>query len=371
MKVGILTFHRALNYGAVMQCFALQETFKSLGHDVEVIDYRPWYLERYRQLFSYPYFKSHKNLVAGIKYSLGSFLSFNSKRRSCKSFDTFLSRHISTSEKVDVSDIGFFDKYDCIVIGSDQIWNKRITFGFDYYFYGCFKRGKSRLISYAASFGETSTITEADKTTIGKLLSNFNAISTRERYAKNWIQENFNIQATEVLDPTLLLEKDVYERIMIKPKIEGKYVFVFCLNGKVLEASLRFGKHLAEQIGNCKLVTLNAVGKNDCSGGILRLGSIRPEEYLGLIRYAECVVAVSFHAVAFSLIFRKDFYSMRNDAEGRAMNILSKLNLLDRHVSPLESIRFSHVDYDSEFNMLMSSNRKESLNFLSTNFEEQ
>ena len=367
MKIGILTFHRALNYGAVMQCFALQESIKSLGHEVEVIDYRPWYLEKYRQLFSYPYFISQKNLVYGVKYVIRSFLTFKEKKRSCMAFNSFLKKHISISRKVNVLNVNCFDQYDCIIVGSDQVWNKRITFGFDNFFYGNFKREYAKLISYAASFGETSTITDLDRQNIGNLLSNFNAISTREGYAKMWIEENFRIKATEVLDPTLLLEKNVYERILIKPKIEGKYVFVFCLNGKVLDASLKFGRQIANQIGNCMLITLNAVGKNESSDDILCLGGINPEEYLGLIKYAECIVAVSFHAVAFSITFRKDFYSIQNVAEGRAKNILGKLDLLERHVNPYDAIKFSKVNYHPNFNECLLANRQHSINFLTTN----
>ena len=139
------------------------------------------------------------------------------------------------------------------------------------------------------------------------------------------LKENFGYDAIHVLDPTLLLEKEVYEQIAIKPKIKGKYVFVFCLNGKVLESSYKFAKNIAIQIADSQLVTLSATGKNEITEGIIRLGSLNPIEYLGLIKYAECIVAVSFHAVAFSIIFQKDFYSIQNEAEGRVKNILSKL----------------------------------------------
>ena len=150
MKIGLLTFHCAHNYGAVLQCYALQETLISMGHEVEVINYRPKYL-----IASYKRFELHRfislNLINSLKNSIKEALLAGRRFRRYKAFEEFITNRLNLSERVNANNIP--SKYDIYIIGSDQIWNPKITKGFDSVYWGQFKfpKERRRYIAYAAS----------------------------------------------------------------------------------------------------------------------------------------------------------------------------------------------------------------------------
>lgn len=150
MKIGILTFHRAINFGAVLQCYALYRSLSDMGHTVEVIDYRPAYIEKYRKPFYWNDFKK-QGLLRKLKTLLSIPLVYWKKRTSAKVFDTFINQNLKTSKVVKkVQDIPYFD---IIFFGSDQIWSPRICEGIDPMYYGQLPKGKTKIVSYAASLG--------------------------------------------------------------------------------------------------------------------------------------------------------------------------------------------------------------------------
>ena len=363
MKIGILTFQRALNYGAVLQCFALQETLKHQGHDVEIIDYRPWYIERYRQILPFKYINTFSGFMYKIRIVISRILKLKIIKKSTKSFDKFISNYLNISKKI-ISNNNFLclNKYDVIIIGSDQVWNKHITFGYDSIYWGNFKNEHIKLITYAASLGEIDVYNNpTDINKINILIKNFDYLSSRELYTAEWIKNNFNRTCYNVLDPTLLLERNLYEKIAIRPSIKN-YIFVFILDSTRREITFKFAKKLATKL-NCTIVTLNAIGKTTIKNDIIYYGGLSPGEYLGLIKYAKCVIAISFHAIAFSIIFRNNFYSITNNAEGRVKNILNQIDLQERHIDPSKEIIFSSVNYtgiEEKLNKL----KEDSLNYL-------
>ena len=150
MKIGILTFHCAHNYGAVLQCYAMQEFLRCKGHDVEVINYRPKYLLEPYKTFKVKRFLSKKP----IRLSKGviiEFILFPTRLKRFNGFEKFIKNRLSLSEKATCSSIS--PKYDVYIAGSDQIWNPKITHGFDSVFFADFPfiKNMKKYISYAAS----------------------------------------------------------------------------------------------------------------------------------------------------------------------------------------------------------------------------
>ena len=140
MKIGILTFHCAHNYGAVLQCYALQEMLKGMGHTVEIIDYRPDYLRMPFDVINLHRIQS-RNLLRLVKSIILETLSLSQRIIRHRKFDSFIKYYLNLSRSVGIS-----SDYDVYVMGSDQIWNPKITNGFDgvYFGYLPFPKAKNR-----------------------------------------------------------------------------------------------------------------------------------------------------------------------------------------------------------------------------------
>lgn len=335
MKIGILNFHRALNYGAVLQCYGLQETLKSLGHDVSVIDYRPQIIEQgNRKYFNLSYLKECK-FILFIKSFIATILLLFKKTKAIKSFDNFLNRYLNVSKPVITLDnVKLLDKYDIIFVGSDQVWSEKII-GIDDIFLGNFKREHVKYVSYAASLGASAYFDDPKQQKLLEYLHNYSKLSVREGYLKDWLKANgFDSQVT--LDPSLLAPEKVFDSIAIQPGIDNYVLFI---QVSPCDGAYQFAERLASQL-DCKLVSLQ---RYSLSNKVMQ--GIMPSEYCGLVKYAKCVVTVSFHASAFSIVFRKDFYAMECDSDERSRNIMNALNLSHRLVSPQSNIEFSSIDY--------------------------
>lgn len=361
MKIGILTFHRALNYGAVLQCYALQEVLKTMGHEVEVIDYRPNYIERHRDVRGEYNLKQTKGIMAKLKVRVALYLSYISICRANKVFDNFITRHYSISSYPFTAIEDMPQDYDIYVLGSDQIWNPNICDGYSRIFWGQFKRKpKSKLVAYAASLGITS-IPDKDKKYLETCLRSFDYISVREDSLK-YILKDINIKdSISVLDPTLLASIDIFEKIVVKPEIDN-YVLLVTLEKDADAYS--FAQKIARQL-NCKVVRLSALSNivtTFWEDSIKKI-AVSPEEYCGLFRFATCTVCISFHATAFSLMFKKDFYVLESKKKDRAYNLLLYLGLERRMVSSKSVIRFSPVDY-ANYDELMRRKRENSMEYL-------
>lgn len=326
MKVGILTFHRAFNYGAVLQCYALQEFLKSCGHDVQIIDYQNRYLLRCYQLFDRKKYLC-KNPFTMIKKTIKELLSLPKRIRVKRAYDHFLLTHFSMV----ACDANTLESFDCIVVGSDQVWNVKLTGGFDHYYWGSFRTNHiKKIISYAASVEELWD-RHLDSTAC-RLLENFDAISVRESNLKNVLSDLVPDREVHVsVDPTLLMDETIWDAVAEAPKIKEKYVFLYQVRNS------NFGVELAQRIANklgLKLICMsaNARGLNskECVGA-------SPGQFLGFIKNAEYVICSSFHGTVFSLLFQKKFYSLKlNDGrDSRVQSLMESVGALDQFVDAM------------------------------------
>lgn len=360
MKIGILTFHCAHNYGAVLQCYALQETLKSMGHDVEVIDYRPEYLLVPYQKFDIHRFLS-KNPIRLIKNCCKEVLLMNRRRKRYKAFDDFISSRLNLSEHVQGNNIP--PKYDIYVMGSDQIWNTNITHGFDDVYFGnyMFLKGNKKYIAYAASMGNSLWNDEA-KSFYLKSLENFDSLSVRESSMKILLQPLIGKKIEEVLDPTLLADSCIWKNIIKKPYIKYKYVLVYQVRSD--KNTLRIARQIANEIGAVVIEVMANFFIKDCFHKN-KIQCASPEEFIGFIKNASFIVTTSFHGTAFSIIFNKPFYCVTlNDGEdSRSASLLKSIGLENRMIQKDSSPKFSDVDFNYA-NESLSLQKKESLYFL-------
>ena len=357
MKIGILTFHCAHNYGAVLQCYALQEMLKNMGHDVEIIDYRPEYLLAPYRKFSVSRFR-YGNLWLITKACIREFLLLVKRIRRYNAFQTFINKRFNLSSLVKGKAIPSI--YDVYIIGSDQIWNPSITKGFDpvYFAYFDFKKGIKKYISYAASM-ETKELDEEAKKYCEKALMNFDAVSVRETQLKTLLQPLTGKNIELVLDPTLLADKKIWDAIAVRPNVNKKYILVYQVRYNV--NTIRIARQLAKDI-DAEVIEITAFPRICFSNKSKQCES--PEKFLGWIKNADCVVTTSFHGAAFSVIFNRPFYCIKldDDSDTRSASLLKSIRLENRLIDKSENPAFSPIDY-SEANK-----RLEYLQSISTAF---
>lgn len=339
MKIGILTFHRAHNYGAVLQCYALQEVLKGMGHEVEVIDYRPSYIEKNTIPYSFNNFLS-LNVKHKILYFLTEPFMVNRRLKKYRKFEEFSNRYLCLSNTVYVEqNIG---TYDVIVCGSDQIWNKRITQGYDRFYWGCICPNITK-ISYAASM-ESVILSSSDLNNVGHFLDNFKHIAVRECNLKNLLQPLTYKKINVVCDPTFLL-KDSYWHNMAgdKPLIKGNYIVVYQTRHHPTVNSI--AEKIRGNLKSEKIIYLSAHLSFFANHNELQC--ISPDQFLNILKFSQFVITTSFHGTAFSIIFKKDFYTIRlnDNNDSRSFSLLKTVSLGCRFIS--EYIGSSHIDYSS------------------------
>ena len=325
MRIGILTFHSAHNYGAVLQCYALQEYLTSLGHQVEVIDYRNPSVMNCYKCFN-PEVLKRKNPYRIMQNLYHEIKFYRVKKQRSAVFTKFINTRLNLAPTNTIQE----NPYDLIVVGSDQVWNYNLTNGFDPFYWGDFTRPtKTKLASYAASMQDSWP--DALDVTISRKLNNFDYISTRELSIANKLKAiSPNKQISQVLDPTILFSSNQWDRIAEKPSINEPYLLLYQVNSS--EKAVAIAKHIAEE-RNLRLVYLSAesegINSSICT-------SASPEVFVGLFKYAAFVVCSSFHGTVFSLLYQKSFYSVKGAGKNaRVETLLSSIGMLDRFVDTI------------------------------------
>lgn len=330
-KIGIVTFHRALNYGAVMQTYALQNFLSDMGYDTKVIDYKCPFIEKCYSPFFVSDGKYFNAIIRGILF--GGMIV---KKR--KKFERFLKNYIDLSKTYHDSDEMKKDRqnYSYFISGSDQVWSP-ISAGFDEFYFLPFAEDRQKL-SYAASIGSTKL--DADtKEELYRRIKGFSVLSVREESAKQLLLGADSKRTIEVHpDPTLLLEREEWLKIADKPSVEDKYVLLFNVEKPVND--IVFAKKLASK-RKLKVVYINdRTVKKDPE--ITYIEAPSPNEFLGLFANAEIVVTNSFHGTVFSVIFQKEFYVELENKKQRNIRIeglLSQLMIPSRDIAQ-ENINF-------------------------------
>lgn len=341
MKIGILTFSAAENYGAILQAYSLQEFLNGYGHEVYMIDYRPDYLiDKTTSLFLCGKIKALKSWIRSvIVYPQKIKRKFNFKKFERNNLNLY---------KLDFEDSK--NDFEAFVFGSDQIWNPLLTHGIDNVFLGNMPAFDKKLkISYAASCGDIKNLINYGN--YCSYIANFNYIGVRENELKYFIEKHCNRDdAYVVLDPVLLNKKHVLQKFVSNKTSHNKYVLSFSLynDGVVHEIARRIADEK-----NIILIEVISNGETIFDRSIKT--SLSVNELLTYFWYAEYVVSSSFHGNALALLFNKDFTAVVTDrAKGvRIEELLSRFGLRSRIVYNLEEkADTSDINYESVENVL-------------------
>lgn len=278
-------------------------------------------------------------------------------------FRKFTKKYITTSDRVykDTDDLRLSNaEYNIFFTGSDQVWSYYCA-GFDKAFFLDFVDDNKKKNSYAASFGVDNIPDEYIEQYIN-LLSNFNNISLREYQGKNIVKELINKDAEVVLDPTLLLNKDEWKSIASPNVFNEKYILVYLL--AETKSIIKFAKQLAQK-KNLKIIYVHDRIFNQ--RGMNNIKKVSPEEWLNLFINAEYIVTNSFHGIAFSVNFGKNFFMeyLPEPAKvnSRLENILKMFNLENRCINSSQFSLDDKINYDN-VEKILNMERNKSLTYL-------
>ena len=241
-KIGIVTVHRNVNYGANLQVFASNKFLCNQGLDAEIIDYLIPELDRDSNILSWlkRSWDNGKNgsLFHNAKLALALVLSAPSKNKRLKSFYKFRKSHCVLSNKLLTVDDIASKNYTDIVCGSDQIWNPDVTWGIKPVYFGDVLGIKNK-ISYAASMGKEK-YNETDEKLAADLIKNMDYVSVREEKSVSYIEEISGKKVTGVCDPVFLLKKAEYEKIVKPIKCKKPYLLIYSVisNTDMLNAAI-------------------------------------------------------------------------------------------------------------------------------------
>ncbi len=360
-KVGILTFHFSNNYGAVLQCYALQKVVSSLGVECEIVDFRPKKINNKYKLI--PNFldlmKENGIKYTALKYAV-SFRDFTKNYKRNKKFEEFRMTFLNMSKRVKTVDDFYAFEYVSYIVGSDQVWNPNIIKGYEDYYFLKFINDGTKRISYAPSI--SIELTKEDIVEYSNNIRLFDYLSLREESHCRIFNETLETEVFPCLDPTLLLEKAEYENMMNDDRIiEGDYLLVYDMHSS--QVLTKLCKKISDKY-NLKIVSYSS-GKN-LSSSAASFYSYGPSEFLNLFNFSSFVITSSFHGTAFSIIFNKPFYTINHKKKGSRMkDLLESIDLESRLV--FDSFDTSQIndkiDY-SKVNSKLKKNKTTSVEFL-------
>ena len=352
-RIGMLTFHRAINNGAVLQAYALARAFNSMECDAKYIDYTAERITK--DYYITPLFKRRSIKSIGVYFLFDLNIAATHEK-----FHNFVNTNIPIGE-CDQNDIKTIcNNYDAFVSGGDQIWNLNLT-GHDTKYYLDFIDSTEKY-SYGTSFG-TTVFSDNDKELIKTCLGKYKQLNVREDSAKLFIESIVNCECNVVPDPVFLLSRtDWIQQLNLTESLcKRKYILFFELheNKKMREQALLLAKEK-----HCKIVRIT----NDFFRlpGMKNVKRTGPLEFLNYILNAEVVVTDSFHAAAFSLIFNRPLYIGLKEGEFAYLNtriesLVNTYKIYDQIIS--NRFRESDIDYN-EVNRILLKEQKRGITIL-------
>lgn len=386
MEILILTQPLHTNYGGLLQAYALQQILKGMGHDVVtdrlgVVRKLPLWNRALRFLYHAVQFCILKNYrYYPYRYLFVSFDKESKAKRSISiNTERFVNTHIDTIDLLTRSNESVIDavrQFDAIVVGSDQVWRATMS-DIPTYFLSFTKAINVKRIAYAASFGtdDLNEYSKMDMKIASESIKLFDAVSVREKSGVHLCRDYFKMDAVHVLDPTMLLSKDDYLKLIEE---EDKPCSENILLTYVLDRTQE-KNDIIQRVGEALHLT-------SCENGAVKYFSnvvesnvsecIYPSvsRWVAGFRDAQFVVTDSFHGTVFSIIFNKPFVAILNSKRGssRFISLLSVLGLENRLISTTNDLLEEHlkpIDY-TEVNKILNDWRYLSISFMERHLKE-
>lgn len=342
-NISTITFHRAHNFGSVLQTYALQEFIHKIASEhneqinYSVIDYYPQLQEDLYKVFK-PW-SSPKNIIKNaitLPFAPQLIEKHNKFNEFVSEYFNLTNRYYTDNELENNP-----PKADYYISGSDQIWNVRAKdFSLSYYL-SFVKQGKK--ISYAASLGpKMIDWSKYNSQLYKKALSEFNNISVREIGSVNNINAMLDINCEIHVDPTLLLSAVEWRKIQSDANYNnGQYILMYCLEPtkEQLKIADAFSKKL-----KLPIMILRYNNKNDMFNHYVKRYNSGPRDFLSYIDNAAVILTSSFHGTAFSLIYKKPFYVLNGMTDNRISSILKSTKMENRSLESIKDVNSVTLD---------------------------
>ncbi len=339
MKIAILTLPLHTNFGGILQCYALQTVLERMEHEVCVIEQKSKPVRLPLHLMPFCYGKRILRNLAGHKCPIFYEQRYNRIQRVIRqNTDIFINQYIHLKRYDSFSQIKE-GEYDAIVVGSDQVW-RPLYFGADKIENAYLKfaeRWNIKRISYAASLGTDEWEYTPEQTSeCSRLLRMFDAVSVRETSAVFSCKQHLGVDAQQVLDPTLLLDKEDYIQLfeaINTPKSEGN---LLCCILDETDEKRELIRYIADEK---QLIPFNVTAKiYDEEAPLNERIQFPVEQWLRGFYDADLVVTDSFHACIFSIIFKKQFIVLGNKQRGldRFDSLLTLSSLQERMINSFD-----------------------------------
>lgn len=372
MKIGILTLPLHTNYGGILQAYALQTVLERMGHEVKIICVKRKWIDRPCIL------KMYMMIKRGIKrYIFRKKIAINYDkyrkefvRITCRFTSIFISKHINLFHIDEFSDIKS-DEFDAFIVGSDQVWRKKYfttltNSSIDNAFLSFSKGWKVKRIAYAPSFGvDEWEYNKQDTKSCSEMLRSFNAVSVREIDGVKLCKKYLDIDAINVLDPTMLLQITDYINLIKQGNIPKN---IGNLHQYILDITPEKRKLVGLIAAEKKLKPFSVKVDYEEDKNLPPEQLIQPpvEQWLRAFFDASFVVTDSFHACVFSILFKKQFIVIGNADRGlsRFHSLLSQFGLENRFITSVDQYRsLGDIDYDAIYKEL-EMKQMQSMDFL-------
>ena len=328
MRIGILTHPQGINYGGILQCYALSVYLRQMGHEPFII--------RREIDDSNILWKSIRSILRVLHCP--RYYQPTPKLDTTLAIKQFINKYINrtkpiTSQK-QIKNICEQYNLQAVIVGSDQVWRKSFALRYGYNYFLDFVPDKTKKIAYAASFGSNEwEYTDTQTKHIKKLLTLYNSISVREDSAKNLIKEHIGINVNLMIDPTLLHKTEEYDKICSPRLVNTNYIFVYWLGEKniispIIAEYQHMGMHVV-YIGLREQCVMPAI-----------------EDWISYIKHAECILTDSFHGCIFSILYNRPLKIYENKSGGfqRIISLLHLLGLKEQDTTKLSQQDFQEIE---------------------------
>lgn len=367
MKIGIITYHAAHNYGAMLQAYALQKILQlECGHNAEIINYRPTLgddSERILPRISFP-----PRLKALFRYLI-KLRYYNVLKQKHDSFELFLEKHLIKTDIYQTFDElkQYAYDFDVYITGSDQTFSPKSRYLDAFYLAFCPLHCKK--LAYAPSFG-FNYIPEDKVEKITALLKDYKYLSAREAEGCKLIESLIGIEVPSVLDPVFLLKSDIWRTIANSVELKHKkYILCYALIGT--EKQMQLASKIKKLTGLPIVMLTHTVYPR--TNADVTINFAGPQEFIWLFDNASYIVTDSFHGTAFSIIFEKPFNPLIvfKEKAGRITNLLAKLSLENRLFDENTEMSQDMMALDYKVSrVIIEQERAKSINYLKTAINE-
>lgn len=359
MKVAVITFHAAYNYGAVLQAYSLQQTLDRAGFEPVIIDYWP----ESRTKASRSMMSSLRGLK-GLIINVLTIINYKEIQKRRRRFDDFRTWAWNRTEQRYLSNdhlTGSPPGVDLFITGSDQVWNPSAGIDSAYFLDFAVRAGKATA-SYAASIG-LPDIQERDRPMMASLIDGVERLSVREHRAAEIVKKLTGRDAKVVVDPVFLQTAEQWSKLVKEPAIKGDYLLVYAVRRRSYMESIV--KQIKKRFG-LKVVLIP--GTNPAARGFISADEVvwdaGPTDFVSLFAHAKAVCTNSFHGTAFSIIYNKPFVSVSHtDGDSRVTSILERLGQGWRQLKEGDELP-EHFLSDFDCTSVLGHHTRDSFSFL-------